>query len=96
MSTPEIVLQMGPGSKNFSRRAFSLPAGISVSVGRSMPGQMKSFANSFFESSVVSKDHGSFKYKLGRFYYTALLVKAPNRVLTSKNRVSKYVFIFHS
>ena len=86
MTTPQIVLQMGPGSKQFSRRVFSLPAATSVLVGRSMPGQIKSCANSFFESSVISKAHGSFKYKHGRFYYTALLVKAPNRVLTSTNR----------
>ena len=61
---------MGPESKPFSRREISLPGTALVPVGRSMPRQIKSCGNAFFDSCVISRHHGTFKYHLGRFYYT--------------------------
>ena len=61
---------MGPESKPFSRRVISLPGAALVPVGRSMHRQMKSCGNAFFDSCVISREHGTFKYHLGRFYFT--------------------------
>ena len=67
MTQPMLVLSMVPGSGRFSRR--TIPLDNAAFVGRSTKLQQKSFTNAFFESSVVSRKHGMFFYREGRFFY---------------------------
>ena len=67
MTSPELVLTMLPGSKPFTRRAISLKT--ATIVGRISELQEKSVGNAFFDSCVISRTHGIFYYRGGKFYY---------------------------
>ncbi len=67
MSSPQIVLSPLPTSKQFTRRILTV--NNPMIVGRSTALQLKSLENSLFESPIISRNHGIFSFKNGRFYY---------------------------
>ena len=83
MSSPQIVLSPLPTSKQFTRRILTV--NNPMIVGRSTALQLKSLENSLFESPIISRNHGIFSFKNGRFYY--LDNHSPNGSFLNGNKV---------